>query len=368
MRRWFLLFLAACYAPKVQPNVPCSEDLHCPTGQSCQLIGGISLCISGEAMPDAPRLEDAAIDGPSVLPDDAAHDASQMRDAMVDAFGVDVMIVPDAMADAAVMPDAVADAAVMPDATPDSNLDTDGDGVPDSMDNCPTIANPDQANEDGDRFGDACDPCPPIADDNPPDSDGDGVADACDPRPTTPGDRIVLFEGFHSGIPNTWQAIGTWSASNGNAIVTNGMGGATTTLTVPQTLVEPYVVSTLMTPTAFAATGSVGVGPLAQFAGGMTGGIECDAFESQSILTIFDLGTSIHQGSQPLTFNIGTQYGAALGKTTGMNAAYACALTNNTTVTASFTPGGMLGNRVGVRAVGTNATFAWVMAIDASGP
>jgi hypothetical protein len=34
--------------------------------------------------------------------------------------------------------------------------DTDGDGVPDPIDNCPAIPNPGQENADGDPFGDAC--------------------------------------------------------------------------------------------------------------------------------------------------------------------------------------------------------------------
>jgi hypothetical protein len=37
-------------------------------------------------------------------------------------------------------------------------LDTDGDGVPDTTDNCPATANPDQRDSDGDGIGDACDP------------------------------------------------------------------------------------------------------------------------------------------------------------------------------------------------------------------
>ena len=37
--------------------------------------------------------------------------------------------------------------------------DTDGDDVRDSMDNCPTVVNADQADTDTDKIGDACDNC-----------------------------------------------------------------------------------------------------------------------------------------------------------------------------------------------------------------
>ncbi|HZS29180.1 MAG TPA: nidogen-like domain-containing protein, partial [Candidatus Angelobacter sp.] len=39
---------------------------------------------------------------------------------------------------------------------PATGVDTDGDGVPDELDNCPTVPNPDQKDSDFDGIGDAC--------------------------------------------------------------------------------------------------------------------------------------------------------------------------------------------------------------------
>ncbi len=50
--------------------------------------------------------------------------------------------------------------------------DTDKDGISDTNDNCPDVANADQANADDDNEGDACDECP---DDPANDYDGDGI-------------------------------------------------------------------------------------------------------------------------------------------------------------------------------------------------
>jgi hypothetical protein len=48
--------------------------------------------------------------------------------------------------------------------SPDGSLvfppDSDHDGIPDSIDNCPTVYNPDQKDSDQDGIGDACDPTP----------------------------------------------------------------------------------------------------------------------------------------------------------------------------------------------------------------
>jgi hypothetical protein len=71
--------------------------------------------------------------------------------------------------------------------------DVDGDGVVDTQDNCPLIANPGQQNADGDGLGDACDDdgdndgipdavdnCPALANSAQLDTDLDGQGNACD--------------------------------------------------------------------------------------------------------------------------------------------------------------------------------------------
>jgi len=57
--------------------------------------------------------------------------------------------------------DAANNSATCPNTFTVHYIDTDNDGVPDCVDNCPTVANPSQSDCDGDLIGDACDdPCP----------------------------------------------------------------------------------------------------------------------------------------------------------------------------------------------------------------
>ena len=77
-----------------------------------------------------------------------------------------------------------------------SATDSDGDGIPDAMDNCPSVFNPirpvdngTQGDIDADGVGDACDPCPLTANTttcasvDPNDADGDGIPNAIDNCP-----------------------------------------------------------------------------------------------------------------------------------------------------------------------------------------
>ena len=106
--------------------------------------------------------------------------------------------------------------------------DIDGDHVLDVDDNCPAVANPDQADrdrdgvgdacdgcveqaggpmhdEDGDRRWDGCDVCPSIADFQA-DADGDGVGDVCENF--APSTRL-LFDGFGE-LSDEWIADAPW--------------------------------------------------------------------------------------------------------------------------------------------------------------
>jgi len=67
--------------------------------------------------------------------------------------------------------------------------DLDRDGVLDIFDNCPRVANPDQADRDGDGVGDACDNCPNTANKGQEDFDGDKIGDVCDPDRDNDGCR-----------------------------------------------------------------------------------------------------------------------------------------------------------------------------------
>ncbi len=105
--------------------------------------------------------------------------------------------------------------------------DFDNDGVEDSLDNCPLVANADQTDTDGDGLGDACDNWPPIADAGP---DRTIYADtACL--------ASVTLDGSGSSDPDGDTISYNWTGSFGvvsgmNPTVSLGLGVHTITLNV----------------------------------------------------------------------------------------------------------------------------------------
>jgi hypothetical protein len=72
--------------------------------------------------------------------------------------------------------------------------DIDFDGIPDCVDNCPTIRNPAQQDSDNDRVGDVCDNCPLVANTDQSDTDEDGVGNVCDNCPMVPNPTQADFD------------------------------------------------------------------------------------------------------------------------------------------------------------------------------
>lgn len=87
------------------------------------------------------------------------------------------------------------------------SIDTDGDGIADDIDNCPTIANTDQKDFDSDGQGDACDP----------DDDNDNFDDEMDMCPNTIlPDVSIGTEGLK---PNHYGGDTAWLGCSGSQIL-----------------------------------------------------------------------------------------------------------------------------------------------------
>ncbi len=93
--------------------------------------------------------------------------------------------------------------------------------------------------EDGDGIGDVCDDCPTDADPAQADGDGDGVGDACDPNPGTAGDKLVRFEP-HDGQAGYDQFVSQWQLTYETLVLGSltDVGQAHFTMPVDATQIE----------------------------------------------------------------------------------------------------------------------------------
>ena len=170
--------------------------------------------------------------------------------------------------------------------------DADGDGVPDSTDNCPNASNPGQADADGDGTGDACDSspngpdadsdgvpdstdnCPTTANANQTDTDGDGQGDACDTTDDTTAPKVSFATPTGTGVARGTNVTATFSEAMDAATIntttfkllkagsTNKVGAALTyNAATQQAVLDPN--SSLAAGTKYKAVVTIGAEDLA---------------------------------------------------------------------------------------------------------
>jgi hypothetical protein len=301
---------AACYSPHAPEHEPCTDPAHCPTGQSC--IAGF--CTSGSDVADAPA---------DIATIDAAIDGSPL-------------------------------------------VDSDGDGIDDADDNCPLVANPGQENEDGDRFGDACDPCPIEANDSPSDPDGDGLADSCDPHPTVGGDTLVLFEGFHHGIPAGWTVTGGTATQMGDDAAVTAAATAHAVLAAPASVPANVTVSMAgQVASEAGTTNEVDFGVALPYDGANDGGLMCWVYApmvgsaTSRRIELMEHAARNVLASMLLAWTDGTDYSFRLARN---GTAYTCQVEalqiSGTSMFTSATP------QIAVRVYSATARVHWLMIVQ----
>lgn len=239
--------------------------------------------------------------------------------------------------------------------------DRDNDGTSDPEDNCPDMANADQADEDGDGLGDVCDPCPPFPAPDNTDDDGDGVGTGCDPDPTVGGNKILRFEAFNRA-PTDATETGAWSFLDGEARLSDStLGGPDNDLLFAVTVSGKESVLAGVSIENLAGA-NAGIATIDQLAGGT--GFQCqvglDASGAQAIM-IRDASDAIlsqntASGITATSFTIDQR---RIGMLYNCSAKVAPTRAQATVTTA---PANAV--QVGVRARDVTAHVRWLMVVD----
>ena len=217
-------------------------------------------------------------------------------------------------------------------------------------------------NYDGDAFGDACDPCPPIANNAPVDSDGDGVSDDCDPDPLSPGDSIVRFDAFRSGLAG-WTADGTWTLAP-DGVSVDLAAGAHATLAMPAPAGSRTSVIASFTPSELRTDvlAYAGMGVIATHDHGGDSAVACELLLTslgQRRLSLVSTGLEVGLAGDDHAFATGSAQLVMLTKT---GTGYRCrAVPSEIMASSSVTANDP---EVGLRARGTRGVVHWVLVIS----
>jgi hypothetical protein len=242
-----------------------------------------------------------------------------------------------------------------------SGADRDHDGVSDAADNCPDLANPDQGDEDSDMVGDACDPCPVVGHETAADPDGDALTDTCDPH-VTMQDHLVMFEGFHQGVPAGWTITGGTVMTSGDSIVITPNAGATALLTMPFTATTAITVSAGVSPVALPAVTGASEGGIVAGTDG-TDVLACELDDNLGTQTLKAVYTTAGtHATKPWSFQVDIPY--TLTATWDLMTSMSCAVSSGGTGTndeifLAALPATW--HRIGVYAVNEPLRVDWIM-------
>jgi hypothetical protein len=220
--------------------------------------------------------------------------------------------------------------------------------------------------EDGDGLGDICDACPIARPSGAADTDGDGVDSPCDPDSSSPGDRIVVFEGFNGTLPTGWRKDGTWEVRGGEAVFTSTNPSLEQSLstTLPLTTRHLAVRASYRVDRIDAAASQTIAGVLvADRRPAITSIASCSSSRvgtTDSLVFTSDAGV----GTKPFT-NLFDPAGLYLLAQRIDNAQGGCAVINgqNTAAVQQVTAGELF-TEAGVTARGLNARFQYVLVVQ----
>ncbi len=310
--------IGACFDPHPPAGAPCSELAPCPISQQCIA----AKCVG----PDRGQLDAGASDGPIAL-------------------------------------DAALDAAIP---TP---MDRDGDGIANDIDNCPDQANADQGDEDGDLIGDVCDPCP--IDPSSADPDGDGVAGICDPHPNTPGDKIVVFDGFHRPLPKSWRLIGSAEQTGDDMVLTTVAGNHANAVPPLDAVITNGMVMAALTVSALTANVDTAISVSMPYDPDTDDGVFCELDQSMGTMAT-DRFASLYEALPADTFlstrmfpwALDTQYRISLTRSAN-NYACAFAVAGGATQTTSGTTAKAVAlSKASIGVYGATARAAWILVVS----